>query len=76
MPLAILGFAGVTAMDARIADVTVSVVFPEILPDVAVMVVEPALTAVASPEALIVAFAASDELHVTDAVMSCVLPSE
>ena len=56
--------------------VTVSVVFPEILPDVAVMVLEPAATAVASPEALIVAFAASEELHVADAVMSCVLPSE
>ena len=56
--------------------VTVSVVFPEILPEVALMVVEPAATAVASPEALIVAFAASEELHVTDAVMSCVLPSE
>ena len=63
-------------MDARVADVTVNAVFPEILPDVAVMVLEPAATAVASPEALIVAFVSSEELHVADAVMSCVLPSE
>ena len=33
-------------------------------------------TAVANPEVLIVAFVASDGLHVTDAVMFCVLLSE
>jgi hypothetical protein len=59
-----------------VADVTVNVVLPGILPDVAVIVVEPAATAVASPEALMVAFDVSDEPHVTDAVMFFVLLSE
>ncbi len=52
------GFAGVTAMDisAAAVTVTVSVVFPEMFPEVAVMVVEPTATAAARPELLIVAF--------------------
>jgi hypothetical protein len=55
---------------------TVSKVFPKIFPDVAVIVVGPAATAVASPEALIVALVVSDELHVADEVTFCVLLSE
>ncbi len=38
-----LGLAGVTARDTSVALVTVSVVLPEVLPDVAVMVVLPAV---------------------------------
>jgi hypothetical protein len=40
--------------------------------DLAVMTVEPALTAVASPEALTVATAGTVEVHVTMPVISCV----
>jgi len=66
----LVGFAGITEMDATVADV--NVVEPEMLPEVAIIVVEPAVTAVASPlvpwESPIVATPASDELHVTEAV--------
>jgi hypothetical protein len=57
------------------AATTVSVASPCTEPDVAVMVAEPAATAVAFPAASMVA-AAEDELdHVTDVVTSPVLPS-
>jgi hypothetical protein len=41
-PTETLGFAGVIDIEERIADVTVRSVLPETLPEVAVMVVEPA----------------------------------
>jgi len=51
-------------------DVTVSTVEPDIpLPEVAVMVVVPAATAVAFPLEAIVATVGAEELHVTDAVI-------
>ncbi len=60
--------------------VTVSVAAPDILPDVALMVVVPAATPEAKPlepaALLIVATAVVDELQVTDAVSTCVVPSE
>ena len=75
-----LEFAGATAIDARTAEVTVRVVLPEMLPDVAVIVVEPAAIEVARPwesaALLIVATLVDDEVHVTDAVKSCVVLSE
>jgi hypothetical protein len=75
-----LGLAGVTARDTSVAGVTVRVVDPERPPDVAVMVVEPAFTEVASPmdpdAMLMVATEAADELQVADVVRSCVVPSE
>jgi len=59
--------------------VTVSVAVPAMLPDVAVIVVEPATTAVASPldpaALLIVATPMLDELQVTAFVRLCVEPS-
>jgi len=74
-PSAIAGDAGVIARDVRVATVIVAV--PDMLPDEAVMVVVPAAMAVARPEELlIVATAVSDELHVTDAVISLVELSE
>lgn len=80
VPLATLGLEGVTAMDTRVADVTVRVVLPEILPDVAVMVVVPIPNIVVNPfdaeASLNVAFAVSKEPHTTDVVKSCVLLSE
>jgi hypothetical protein len=75
-----LGFVGVTAMDASVAGVTVRVVDPVVLPDVAVIVVEPAATEVADPlepaALLMVATAAADELQVTAVVRFWVVLSE
>ena len=64
-----LGLVGVIAMDTSVAEVTVRVVDPDIFPDVAVIVVEPAATEVANPfetaALLIAATAVFDELQVT-----------
>jgi hypothetical protein len=57
------------------AAVTVSVVVPLIAPSVAVMVVDPAATAVARPAALMVAVAVEELAQVTEAVRFCVDPS-
>lgn len=80
VPLAILGLVGVTATETRLAGFTVSVVVPEMLPDAAVIVDEPASTAVASPveptALLIVATLVLEELQTTDAVRFWVVLSE
>ena len=60
-----LGLAGVTNMEERVAEFTVKVVLPEILPEVAVMLVEPAEKAVARPLLLTIATAVFDERQVT-----------
>jgi fructose-1-phosphate kinase PfkB-like protein len=76
VPFAIPGVAGVTAMDTSVAGVIVSVVDPETLPDVAVIVVEPAAAEAASPELLIVDTPVLDELQVTVVVRFWVELSE
>ena len=68
--------AGVTAMEDRVAAVTVTVAVPQIAPKVAVMVAVPAALAVANPLLTIVAVVVLDELQVTWAVMSRFVPSE
>src|SRR5207247_367042 len=74
-----LGFVGVTAIEERVAFVTVSVVFPETSPSVAVIVVVPAATDVAKPcdrpGFVYVATPASEELQATWVVRSCVVLS-
>ena len=79
-PQAMLGFAGVTAIDTRVAEVTVSVVLPEMLPSVAETVVLPAATALASPSEplalLRVATLLALEDQVTCVVRFCVELSE
>jgi hypothetical protein len=75
LPLAIDGLAGVTAIDTSVAAVTVSVVLPETVPEVAWMVVDPRPAAVASPAVLIVATVAAEEVHVAVLVRFCVLAS-
>jgi len=80
VPFAMLGLVGVIAMDTSVAELTVRVVDPEMLPDDAVIVVEPVAAAVADPlepVALpIVTTPVLDELQVADAVRSCVVLSE
>jgi hypothetical protein len=74
-----VGVAGVTPMETSVVEVTFRVVEPDRAPELAVMVVEPALTAVAIPllpaVLLIDATFVADELHVTDAVIFCCEPS-
>ena len=65
VPAGMLGAAGVTVMEDRVAEVTVRVVLPEILPEVAVMVAVPAERHVARPLLLIVATNVFDEVQVT-----------
>ena len=78
--MVMLGLVGVIAMETSVAVVMVSVVDPEMLPDVALIVVEPAATDVASPldpaALLIVATLVLEELQVTAPVKSCVVSSE
>ena len=67
-----VGVAGVTAIDDRVAAVTVNVVEPTTAPLVALIVDVPTFTAVANPAALIVAFAGVPDDHVTLPVRFCV----
>jgi len=80
VPSTMFGLDGVIATETSVAGVTVSVVDPDRVPDVAVIVVEPAATGVTSPlEAaalLMVATDVDDELQVTVVVRFCVEPSE
>lgn len=74
-PLAIEGFAGVTLIDTSAAGVTVNVICPLTLRYEAWMVADPVPTPVARPPEEIVATVVFSEAHVTDPVMSSVLPS-
>lgn len=71
-----LGLAGVTAMDCRVAAVTLSVVFPEMRPQVAVMTDVPAAALVARPLAEIVATEGVPDDQVTKVVRSWAVLSE
>jgi hypothetical protein len=74
--LAMLGLTGVTPRDTRLAAVTVKLVDPDIPLNVAVIVVDPGLNVVAKPfdpgMLLTDAMPATEELHVTELVRSCV----
>ena len=75
-PIGMLELADVTRMEDRVAEVTVREAPPGIPPEVAEMVVVPAATAVARPLLLTVATDGFDELQVTCAVTSWLVPSE
>ena len=72
VPLAMLRLVGVIDMDTSVAGVTVSVVEFDMLPDVAVIVVDPVATGVANPfeptALLMFATPVLDELQVTAVV--------
>jgi hypothetical protein len=70
------GSGGVTAMDTNVAGVTVAVVFPEMLPSVAVITDVPAMTVVARPEGAMVATVAEPEDQADVEVMFWTVPSE
>ena len=75
-PFAMLGFAGVTAIDTNVAEVTVSVVLPEMAPLAAEIVVLPTAAELASPcepvALLIVAALVLLDAQVTCVVRFCV----
>lgn len=74
VPMAMLGLAGVTAIETRLAPVTVSEVVPLTEPEAAVIVAVPGPVLVARPAALIDATLTSDEDQTTEG-SCCVLPS-
>ena len=75
-PLAILGLAGVTAIEVNVAAVTVRTSTGEVTPlKLAVMLLVPTATLVASPVPLMVATEVVPEVQVTWLVMFCVLLS-
>jgi len=74
-PLAIEGFAGVTAIDCSVAGVTVRIVEPCNTPSVALMVLVPTPTALASPLVEMVAAAVVPDAQVTEVVRFCVVVS-
>ena len=76
IPAGILELTGITDMEERVAVVTVSVMLPEMGPEIAAMVVEPALAPVARPVLLTVATMGLDEFQVTCVVKSRLVPSE
>jgi hypothetical protein len=73
-------FVGLMARERSAGGVTVTVVNPETLPTVAVIVVVPVATEVASPlepaALLMVATVAADDVQFADVVRTCVLLSE
>lgn len=79
VPSAMLPLGGVTAIDTRVAAVTVSGASPMTLPCVAMTLVEPCAVAVArpfDPDALLTpATAGMDAVQATSVVRFCVVPS-
>jgi hypothetical protein len=70
VPLAIVTDEGVTAMETRLTEITLSEVEPVTAPVVAVIVEAPIAAALARPVLETVATEASDELHTTAGVKS------
>jgi len=73
-PAATDAVPGVTAIEANTGAVTVSVVEPVIVPDVAVIVAAPEARLVASPLLLTVAIVVADEVQVAVLVRFCLVP--
>lgn len=76
VPDAIEGPLGVTAIEVRATEFTFSVTEEVMAPRTAVTVVVPPPTPLATPAELIPATDSWEELHVTEVLRSCVLPSE
>jgi hypothetical protein len=74
LPAATGGDAGVTEIEVNIGAVTVNLVEPPIVPDLAVMVTVPATMLVANPAELTVAIEVDDEVQVAVLVRFCVVP--
>jgi len=78
VPSGIETFAGVTAIETRVALVTVKTALDDMLPEDALMLDEPGANPFASPATPFTLMLATDALledHCADAVRFCVLPS-
>ena len=75
-PIVKLGVMGVMDMEERVAEFTVKVALPRILPEAAAMVAVPGATVVASPLPLMVATDVFEEPQETCVVISWLVPSE
>jgi hypothetical protein len=75
VPGAILGFAGITEIEVKLARLTVSVVEPLAPSKATAITLVPALQPVARPVLLMIATAETEELQLATLVISCVLPS-
>ncbi len=73
-PIAIDGLEGVTAIETSAGAVTVKTADPLTVPEVAVIVVVPAATEVASPAELIVAALVTEEVQMAELVRLAVVP--
>jgi hypothetical protein len=76
VPATLVAVAGVTAIEDRVAAVTVRAAVPDLPLKVAVMVTAPAALAVARPLLVIVALVVLDEVQVTCVVIVWVVESE
>lgn len=74
-PSGMLLLAGVTASETMVALVIVKVADPDIEPDEAAIDVVPGETAVTTPVLLTDATPGCEELHITELVTSCIVPS-
>ena len=71
-----LGVVGITDIEIRVAEFTVKVALPKILPEAAAMVAVPGATVVARPLPLMVATDVFEEPQETCVVISWLAPSE
>lgn len=76
VPLAMVGFDGIKVMEVIVAEDTLRLVVPDMLPEVALITVVPAATALALPSVVMVALDVSEEFQVTPEVRTLVVPSE
>lgn len=75
-PSAIAGVEGVTTIDCSVAGVTVMLVLPVTVPDVAMIEDAPSANPVVIPETVTPATEGTAVAQATEAVMSCKVPSE
>jgi hypothetical protein len=75
VPFAIEPFTGLTETETRMGAVTATVTEFVIAPELALMLVDPSMFAVTNPAAVTGATAGNEDVHATEAVTSCVLPS-
>ena len=75
-PVPNVSVAGVMAMDCSVMAVTVSVVLPVTPLAAALMVVEPMATALATPDAEMLAIDVALDVQLAEALRSFVVPSE
>jgi len=73
-PAPIDAVLGVTAIELKVAAVTVNVADPLIVPDVAVIMAVPTLMLVANPVLFTVAMEVAEDVHVALVVRFCVVP--